>query len=75
MSIMKTVNTVSVDGTAVYSNSFTSVVDTGTTLVYLPETCYKDIVKYFQSHHSNPFWNSSVRTFVILHTIIIMIFI
>jgi hypothetical protein len=59
-----TVNTVSVDGTAVYSNSFTSVVDTGTTLVYLPETCYKDIVKYFQSHHSNPFWNSSGEALV-----------
>ncbi|GJD07786.1 Embryonic pepsinogen [Galdieria sulphuraria] len=53
-----TVSSVSVDGDDVYQTSFTAVVDTGTTLVYLPETCYNDLVKYFQSHYNNSFWDS-----------------
>lgn len=61
---IKTVDNVSAGGTDVYQNSFTAIVDTGTTLVYLPDSCYNDIVRYFQAHHSNPIWNSSVRRLV-----------
>eukprot|EP00871_Galdieria_phlegrea_P000621 jgi/Galph1/155/GphlegSOOS_G4931.1 len=53
------VENVQVNGSSMQQSAFTAIVDTGTTLVYLPSAVVQSLVTYFNKHYPNSIWNGS----------------